>query len=81
MKGLRSKSSRLRLDAIAYERLRQDVLRRDSWCCQVCGSMSNLEVHHQLFRSHEGEDSELNLITLCTVCHSEAHGGRPSERT
>ena len=27
--------------------------------------MSNLEVHHKEFRSHTGEDSELNLITLC----------------
>jgi ATP-dependent DNA helicase RecQ len=64
---------RLRLDAAAYEKLRQEVLRRDGWRCQTCGTMSNLEVHHKEFRSHSGEDSELNLITLCKQCHAELH--------
>ena len=65
---------RLRLDAASYERLRQQVLRRDGWRCQVCGAMSNLEVHHKEFRSHLGEDSEPNLITLCSTCHASNHG-------
>jgi 5-methylcytosine-specific restriction endonuclease McrA len=43
------------------------------WRCQSCGTMSNLEVHHKQFRSHSGEDSEENLITLCTGCHSDMH--------
>jgi len=30
--------------------------------CQFCGSRTNLEVHHQQFRSHSGEDKD-NLIT------------------
>ena len=64
---------RLRLDPAAYERLRQEVLRRDGWRCQLCGTMSNLEVHHKQFRSQSGEDSEQNLITLCTACHATAH--------
>ncbi len=66
--------TRLRLDPVSYETLRQQVLRRDGWRCQLCGSMSNLEVHHREFRSHAGEDSELNLITLCAECHASAHG-------
>jgi 5-methylcytosine-specific restriction endonuclease McrA len=37
--------------------------------------MSNLEVHHQEFRSHSGPDLEQNLITLCTVCHRNTHRG------
>jgi ATP-dependent DNA helicase RecQ len=65
--------SRLRLDPESYEALRQQVLRRDGWRCQSCGTMSNLEVHHQQFRSHSGHDSEENLITLCAVCHAGAH--------
>lgn len=64
----------LRLDPVSYESLRQQVLRRDGWRCQSCGTMSNLEVHHKEFRSHAGEDSELNLITLCGECHARAHG-------
>ena len=73
MRSIRPKSARLRLDPVAYERLRQQVLRRDGWRCQLCGTMSNLEVHHKQFRSHSGDDSEENLITLCTVCHNETH--------
>jgi 5-methylcytosine-specific restriction endonuclease McrA len=63
----------LRLEADEYRRLRQQVLRRDGWRCQSCGSRQNLEVHHQQFRSHSGEDAEHNLITLCTNCHSICH--------
>ena len=66
--------SRLRHDRDSYERLRLQVLRRDNWHCQSCGAMSNLEVHHQQFRSHSGDDSEGNLITLCHHCHRETHG-------
>jgi len=73
MSSIAPKLPRLRLDAASYERLRQQVLRRDGWRCQACGAMSNLEVHHKEFRSRLGDDSEANLITLCTVCHANAH--------
>jgi 5-methylcytosine-specific restriction endonuclease McrA len=63
----------LRLDPSSYESLRQQVLHRDAWRCQSCGSMSNLEVHHQEFRSHSGADLEQNLITLCTARHAKVH--------
>jgi 5-methylcytosine-specific restriction endonuclease McrA len=63
----------LRLDTESYEELRNKVLRRDGWRCQACGAMSNLEVHHKQFRSHSGEDSEQNLITLCSNCHMSLH--------
>ncbi len=69
----RRTSERVRLDPIAYEGLRQQVLRRDGWRCQLCGSMLNLEVHHKQFRSHSGSDSESNLITLCARCHASSH--------
>jgi 5-methylcytosine-specific restriction enzyme A len=67
------KAAPLRLDAVSYESLRLEILRRDSWRCQSCGTMSNLEVHHREFRSHSGVDSEENLITLCTSCHARVH--------
>ena len=73
MRIICSKAARLRLDPLSYESLRQEVLHRDGWRCQSCGAMSNLEVHHQQFRSQSGEDSELNLITLCTACHAQTH--------
>jgi len=70
---IRPKARRLQLDPVSFEALRQQVLRRDGWRCQSCGAMSNLEVHHKEFRSHSGDDSELNLITLCAACHAASH--------
>jgi len=69
----RRKNGRLRLDPGSYEHLRQQVLRRDGWRCQSCGSMSNVEVHHKEFRSRRGDDSEENLVTLCIKCHAATH--------
>jgi ATP-dependent DNA helicase RecQ len=73
MNSIRPKQPQLRLEPEAYEELRQQVLRRDGWRCQSCGSMTNVEVHHQGFRSQGGHDSELNLITLCNSCHRQVH--------
>ncbi len=74
MSPMRPDPPGLRLDVVSYETLRQQVLRRDGWRCQACGTMSNLEVHHKEFRSQSGKDSEENLITLCTTCHARVHG-------
>ena len=73
MSTIGPKVSPLRLDPVSYERLRQQILYRDNWRCQSCGTMSNLEVHHSEFRSQSGADSEENLITLCTACHARVH--------
>jgi 5-methylcytosine-specific restriction endonuclease McrA len=73
MRLMNSRIARVRLDEASYEALRLQVLRRDRWRCQSCGSLSNLEVHHQRFRSQSGHDSEQNLITLCTQCHTGIH--------
>jgi ATP-dependent DNA helicase RecQ len=73
MSRIGSKLPRFRLDPASYENLRQEVLRRDGWRCQSCGAMANLEVHHKEFRSQSGQDSEQNLITMCTACHAAAH--------
>src|SRR3954447_21809955 len=35
----------------------------------LCGTMSNLEVHHQQFRSRSADDTAHNPITLCAKCH------------
>jgi 5-methylcytosine-specific restriction endonuclease McrA len=78
MNGVRPKCPRLRLEREPYEGLRQQVLRRDGWKCQCCGTLSNLEVHHKEFRSHSGDDTEQNLITLCDSCHAGAHGSSDS---
>jgi 5-methylcytosine-specific restriction endonuclease McrA len=67
------KISRARLDTQSYQALRRTVLQRDGWRCQNCGATTYLEVHHQRFRSHMGNDDECNLVTLCHDCHSARH--------
>jgi 5-methylcytosine-specific restriction endonuclease McrA len=67
--GLAVNGCMTRLDPESYEQLCQEVLQRDSWRCQACGTTLNLEVHHQQHRSQSGDDSQQNLITLCTICH------------
>jgi len=74
VKQIMSKQAPIRLKQQDYENLREQVLRRDRWRCQLCGSMTNLEAHHKQFRSHSGEDDEGNLITLCLGCHGPIHG-------
>ncbi|HSZ01560.1 MAG TPA: HNH endonuclease [Terriglobales bacterium] len=73
MTGFRAKHAPLRLEPDEYDNLRYQVLYRDGWRCQSCGTRSNLEVHHKEFRSQSGDDSEENLITLCALCHAAMH--------
>jgi len=73
MTAIQKKISPMRLKLGRYPHLRNEVMRRDGWRCQFCGSMVNLEVHHKQFRSHSGSDTEENLITLCAVCHKRLH--------
>ena len=63
----------IRLNDAEYARLHRQILDRDGWRCQGCGSSVNLEVHHRRFRSQSGNDAEDNLITLCSRCHAEVH--------
>jgi 5-methylcytosine-specific restriction endonuclease McrA len=55
------------------EELRLQVLHRDAWRCQICGSLGQPEVHHLLFRSRGGQNTEQNLVTLCHGCHTALH--------
>ena len=73
MKLPSAKRRRIRLDADAYRRLHKEILERDGWRCQGCGSLRGLEVHHIQRRSQLGSDSDGNLITLCSDCHQAVH--------
>ena len=73
MKKFYAKTRRIKLGPESYRERHQQVLERDRWRCQMCGSMQNLQVHHQKFRSQFGGDEEQNLITLCADCHARVH--------
>ena len=73
MNKLRQKMPRLKLPSAEYRELRNQVLRRDGWRCQLCGASRNLHVHHLKSRSRLGDDAMKNLITLCATCHESLH--------
>lgn len=75
MKDLRKQRRPVRLEPESYTELRTQILRRDGWKCQACGSLRQLQVHHKQFRSRSGEDQDDNLITLCASCHERIHEG------
>jgi len=62
--------------------VKRDVLRRDGYRCTKCNwsheewnrsDPRHLELHHEKPHSEGGENTEDNLITLCTVCHDDVH--------
>jgi 5-methylcytosine-specific restriction endonuclease McrA len=68
------KVKRIKLGKQVYRRLMKRVLERDGWRCRKCGSLNDLQVHHQIRRSQQGHDALGNLVTLCAYCHMEEHG-------
>ena len=73
MERLRQKRPRFVLNSEDYGKLREQVLSRDGWRCQACGSTSNLQVHHLVPRSKLGHDLPDNLMTVCCKCHIKLH--------
>ena len=64
MTRLRHRRPRLRLDLKSYRRLCRQILKRDGWRRQDCGSQVDLQVHHMNPRGQMGDDTDENLITL-----------------
>jgi ATP-dependent DNA helicase RecQ len=74
MSKLHQKRPRLKLNPEEYDTLRRQVLERDGWRCQNCGSAMNLQIHHLKPRSKLGHDEISNLLALCAGCHALLHG-------
>jgi hypothetical protein len=62
--------------------IRRSVMRRDGCKCKKCGwshsewhpsDPRHLEIHHVQHHAKGGGNEEVNLQTLCTVCHDEIH--------
>lgn len=58
---------------------RHNVLRRDNFLCQYCGTNKNLTLDHLLPRSRGGETNWLNLVTACFRCNSRKGDRTPEE--
>jgi len=62
----------------SYYRNRKLVLKRDNNTCQICGDKrksKEMDVHHIISVREEGENTLLNMITLCRKCHNHADKG------
>ena len=58
-------------DQYGYETVKQYVLARDNYTCQVCHHKDGkLKVHHIIYRSKGGTNRPDNLITVCSDCHT-----------
>lgn len=62
--------------------VKREALRRDGYKCTKCNwsheewnrsDPRHLELHHINPHAEGGENTEDNLITLCTVCHDDVH--------
>ena len=54
---------------------RKAVYKRDGWACALCNSTRYLQIHHVIPRGKGGKQGDpQNMITLCSVCHMQAHG-------
>lgn len=58
---------------------RKNILRRDRFRCQYCGSRQKLTVDHVMPRSRGGRDTWLNLVAACTSCNNKKGNRTPEE--
>ena len=67
---------------VPYKRImisRKNVLRRDRFRCQYCGSRDRLTIDHVLPKSRGGRDTWENLVTACTRCNTRKGNRTPEE--
>lgn len=72
---LKKKKKSSRSDELRYalRRRREYFLERASFCCEKCGSMGELHLHHKKHLVDGGDNSEENIAVLCRQCHSSEH--------
>lgn len=63
------------LKSSEWKTKRLEILERDNYVCQECGSKSNLHIHHKYYLNNYNAWEYLNdaLITLCKDCHKNLH--------
>lgn len=62
------------IKAWMWTRIRNYVIERDNRICQVCGEETeDLQVHHIVWKCHNGSDHPKNLMVVCEHCHRQIH--------
>lgn len=58
---------------------RREVLRRDHYTCQYCGSSKHLTLDHVLPKSRGGQHSWDNVVAACESCNQTKGARTPAE--
>jgi len=58
---------------------RRNVLRRDHFACQYCGSREDLTIDHVYPRSRGGRHGWDNVVTACRLCNQRKGSQTPDE--
>lgn len=58
---------------------RHNVMKRDHFQCQYCGSNRNLTLDHLFPRSRGGKATWTNLVTACNRCNTRKGDRTPEE--
>lgn len=58
---------------------RRNLLRRDRFRCQYCGSTDRLTLDHVLPKSRGGKDTWENLVAACVPCNNRKGSRTPEE--
>lgn len=71
----RKKYYRTQLQKKEWKTLRKTVILRDNQRCANCGSKTNLQVHHLVYKKglKAWEYDICDLVTLCKECHYNIH--------
>jgi len=56
-----------------WEQIRTSALQRAGFVCDLCGTTSDLEVHHLTY-DNIGHELPEDLVVLCHDCHRKEHG-------
>lgn len=54
--------------------IRHAALGRARFCCALCNSRKDLQVHHRSYE-HLGEEWDCDTLVLCAECHQKHHFG------
>ncbi|MCX8050874.1 MAG: HNH endonuclease [Chlorobi bacterium] len=72
--------SYIRVPYKKVEPSRRNILRRDGYACQYCGTRSaTLTIDHVVPRSRGGGDTWENLVTACVPCNNRKGNRTPEE--
>jgi len=78
MTPIRPRSPRIKLDPEAYARLRRQILKREHWRCQYCGSTAE-NLDHVVPRSRGGPHTWENVVASCRSCNARKEDRLPTE--